>query len=151
MVVRLPKHLTYNDILKKLGAVWYDLRLPESKAIEHMLHADEQLTGIVFGHYNQTSTGLAGRGMLVATNQRVMLLDKKLGYEHLEEIEYAVVSGVSYGRVGFGATVALHSRIGDITIRTYNVRCAQKFVEAVESVIFPPKVVLGNAIATNRT
>jgi hypothetical protein len=122
------------DTLKRLGAVKYDLWLPETHALMSFMHPDEVLEGIVYGRYHQAqfSEALVGRGALVVTNERVMLLDKKPAFVRCEEITFRVVSGVRYSRAGFAGTVTLNTRIGDIEVRTFNEACAKSFVAAIE-------------------
>jgi hypothetical protein len=120
-----------------LGADQYDLLLPETHRLGTIIHVDEQIVGIVYGHYTQVNEKITGRGALVATTQRILLLDKKLMFEKCDEINYGVISAISYSKAGIAGTVVLHSRVGDISVRTLNKVCAQSFLEAIESRIFP--------------
>jgi hypothetical protein len=121
--------------LRSLGAVRYDLSVPETHVLPLIIHLDEQIEGVVYGRYHQDQIAedqIIGRGVLVATDQRILLIDHKPMFMKCDEISYSVVSGVSYGKVGFIGTVVLHTRLGDISVRTFNQRCARSFVEAVE-------------------
>jgi hypothetical protein len=125
--------------LRELGAVQYDLWLPETKELDDVLHPGEEVLGIVYGRYKQQQLGrgvLIGRGALVATSQRIMLIDKKPMFVRCDEISAVVVSAVTYSKVGPAGTVTLHTRLGDIAVRTFNDVCAHNFVEAIESIIF---------------
>jgi hypothetical protein len=122
-------------ILRKLGANRYDLKLPESRALIEVMEPGEQIAGIVFGRYVQ-GDGLVGRGALVATDTRVLLLDKKPMFMRCEEIEYHVISAVERAGVGFIHYVTLHTRMGDIKIRTFNGVGARRFVDSVGSRLF---------------
>lgn len=133
------ERVAFNDRLRSLGAVWYDLRLPETKLLPHIVHADEVVTGLVFGRYRQPSEGYEGRGALVCTNKRLLLLDKKPLFVRCDEISFMVISGVNYSRAGLTATVTLHTRVGDIILRTFNMNCAKQFIEAIEARIFELK------------
>lgn len=119
-----------------LGADQYDLWLPETHRLTTIVHADEQILGIVYGHYSQASEKITGRGAMIATTQRLLLLDKKPLFEKCDEISYGVVSAVSYAKVGIAGTVVLHTRMGDISVRTLNKACAESFVAAIESKLF---------------
>lgn len=123
-------------VLKSLGADRFDLVLPETHALPGIIHLDEHIIGIVYGKYKLQSSPQAGRGALVATDSRVLLVDKKPLFEKIDELTYQVISGVTYSRVGVAGTVTLHTRMGDIAVRTFNHACASSFVEAVESIIF---------------
>lgn len=121
-----------ND-LQALGADDFDLLLPETHALLDIIHADETVIGIVYGRYKQNNTEHAsGRGILVATNNRLLLVDKKPMFLKCDELSYNVISGVSYSKGGIAGTATIHSRTGDISIRTYNSKCANIFVEAIE-------------------
>lgn len=119
--------------LRTLGADKFDLMIPETSALPYVIHPDEQIEGIVYGRYKQDGGKVIGRGALIATNDRVLLIDKKPMFVRTDEVIYAAVSGVTYTRVGFIGNITLHSKIGDIKIRTLNQRCAKSFVEAVEA------------------
>jgi hypothetical protein len=119
-----------------LGAVQYDMWLPETHRLSMIIHAKEKIIGIVYGHYTQAAEKITGRGALIATTQRLLLLDKKPMFEKCDEISYGVVSAVSYGKASIAGTVVLHTKMGDISMRTLNKTCAQSFVKAIESKIF---------------
>ena len=125
--------------LKRLGANHYDLLLPEVRHLAYFIHPDERLVGIVFGRYtekNPQGQSAVSRGALIATDRRVLLLNKKPLFERCDEISYLVISGVSYTHVGPIGNVVLHTRIGDVNVRTFNQRCAIGFVEAIENAIY---------------
>ena len=121
--------------LKGLGANWYDLMLPETKSLEHILRPDEEILGIVYGRYFVEGKNLTSRGLMVATDKRVFVLNTKPFFKQNDEISYFVISGVNYTRVVFSGTVTLHTRTGDVNMRTFNDACAQNFVKAIESKI----------------
>lgn len=124
--------------LRHLGADAYDFLVPETAVLIKVIRTDEQILGIVYGRYKQKSADgiFIGRGALIATDKRILLLDKKPLYLNTDEIAYYVVSGVDYTRVGPVGTVVLHTRVGDIQVRTFNRKCAESFVSSVESMIF---------------
>lgn len=127
-----------NDRLRRLGAVAYDIWLPETHSLPYILREGERIEGIVYGKYKQTSGGTLseGRGALVVTNQRILLIDKKPLFLKYDELSRAIVTGVTYARAGIAATVILHTRAGDIHVRTMNKKCATTFVAAVENECF---------------
>jgi len=123
----------FKSTLRILGADEFDLLLPETKVIAKSTHPDEVIVGIVYGRYKQgNAEHTSGRGVLVATDRRILLLDKKPIFLKCDELSYNVVSGINYSKAGIGGTITLHSRTGDITIRTYNVKCGDTFVKAIE-------------------
>jgi hypothetical protein len=134
-----PVHVDPNDHrrrvlqeLKNLGVSKYGLLMTESQYLPSIIHADEQLCGVVYGHHD------AGFAMLVATDRRVIFLDKKPLFVDQDDIDYGVVAGVSHGHAGFASTVTLHTRIKDYAIRTLSIKSADGFVRYIENRIEHP-------------
>ncbi|HET6924518.1 MAG TPA: PH domain-containing protein [Candidatus Saccharimonadales bacterium] len=128
--------------LQQAGADWYDLKLPETDALPTVMRPAERVLGVVYGRYHHLAFEgeQVSRGMLVATDQRLLLLNKKPLFIRCDEIMYEVVSSVSYAQAGFGGTVTLHSKIGDIMVRTFNQHCAVGFISALEGRLFALRV-----------
>lgn len=122
--------------LHELGADRFDLILPETHMLPLVVQTDEHILGVIYGHYEHVERSQKGRGALVATDRRVLLIDRKLLFVHCEEISYDIISAVTYSRVMQGHTVTLHTRIGDIHIHTFNQKCVRNFTEAIEQRIF---------------
>lgn len=112
--------------LRKAGVTPWGLLLSESRYLPQVIHPDEHIGGVVYGRHE------AGTVMLIATDRRVIFLDKKPLFINEDDLTYDVVSGVSFGHAGIGSTVALHTRIKDYTIRTLNSRAAERFVQFIE-------------------
>ena len=115
------------DELRSLGMSRYGLVHAEVGHLAGLLHPDEHLGGVVYGHYDQ------GFAILAATDRRIIFVDAKPLFVTKDELTYYVVSGLSFGRTGIRATVTLHTRVADYTIHTYNKRCAEGFVAYIES------------------
>lgn len=112
--------------LKQLGVSWFGMSTMESAYLPTIIHPDEHIGGVVYGRHPD------GFAMMVATDRRILFIDRKPLFENEDEITYDVVSGVSYGHAGLGSTVTLHTRIKDYPIRSYNRKCAHGFVEYIE-------------------
>lgn len=113
--------------LKDLGVSWFGMATMESQYLPEIIHPDEHIGGVVYGRHPE------GFAMIIATDCRVIFLDKKPLFENIEEITYDVISGVRFGHAGFGSTVTLYTRVREYPIRSYNKKCAQSFVEYIES------------------
>lgn len=113
--------------LRSLGVSSWALRSAESRYLPHIIHEDEDIQGVVYGKSDD------GFAMLIATDTRVIYLDKKPLFVIEDEITYDVISGVSRGQVGPGSTIKLHTRVKDYTIRTFNEKCSRGFAEAIEA------------------
>lgn len=116
-----------NQELRDAGAVKYDLMLPETRYLPFVIHTDEHIGGSVYGRYEN------GRGALIATDKRVLFLDKKPMFSRCDEIDYGVVGGVTRTGIGPKGFVTLHTRLGDYKIRTFNTQNAINFVNYIET------------------
>ncbi|MDQ5885738.1 MAG: bPH 3 protein [Patescibacteria group bacterium] len=114
------------DDMKRLGATKLELFSSEANYLHKVIHHEEQIGGLSFGHHE------SGYCMLVATNRRVVFLDKKPFFANVDDITYDVVSGVSFGHAGFGSTLTLHTRIKDFKLMTMNDKSAKIFVDYVQ-------------------
>lgn len=115
-----------NKELRDLGVSSFAMMRMATHHLPNIIHPDEKIGGVVYGHYE------GGHGMLVATDRRIIFLDRKPLYANQEFVNYDVVSGVHHSYSGFGSTVTLHTRIRDFVIHTYNEDCAQNFVNFLE-------------------
>lgn len=113
--------------LKNLGMTHQGLATMETHYLPSIVGETEHICGVLYGHHQD------GFAMLVATDQKVIFLDKKPLFVNEDEISYYVVSGVRLNRAGFGTVVTLHTRIKDFKIRTFNKRCADGFMRYIES------------------
>lgn len=122
--------------LRMVGADRYDVLLPETHILPHLLAPDEQLFGAVYGRYTLDKGSHVSRGLMVITDHRILLVDKKPLFMHYDDLSFDVMSGVTYGQAGLGEAVTLNTRTGDISFRTFNQACASHFVRAVEDMLF---------------
>jgi general stress protein 26 len=118
------KHV--RDELKAVGVGSVGLKTPEAKELARVLHPNEHIGGVVYGRY---ASGLA---WLIATDRRVIFMDKKPLHNTMDELTYDVVSGVKSMRGGLSSSVTLHTRIGDYNIRFVNAKCASVFIKFIE-------------------
>lgn len=112
--------------LRELGVSNLGLMWTDNRHVPQIIHSDEHIKGVIYGYQ------LDGFVMLLATDRRVVFLDKKLFYVNEDEIGYDSVIGVGVNRIGSGSTVTLHTRVKDYVIRTFNKKCAAQFVEYIE-------------------
>lgn len=112
--------------LKAAGTTAYGLIKQEARYLPRIIHPNETIGGVVYGRVDGSSA------MLIATNLRVIFLDRKPGFTHSEEITYDVVAGVTYNQQGQFAAVTLHTRLGDFGMRYVNLKAAGQFVKFVE-------------------
>lgn len=115
------------DELRAAGASSYALNSMEGRYLHTVIHQSEHIGGVVYGKHKD------GMAMLVATDKRVIFIDKKPMFVNLEEIKYDVVSGVSMGKSGFSSEVILHTRIKDFALKTINNKGSINFVSYIDS------------------
>src|SRR3954453_352022 len=87
--------------LSKLGfkaSLWFK---PEIRELQHILMDNEQIVGAVAGRY------FGGFALLVATDRRILLIDKKLPYISVEDIRYDMISEIDYSSQLFDATITI--------------------------------------------
>lgn len=113
--------------LREAGVTGYGLMKAESRYLPQIIHDDEHIMGVVYGQYS------GGSAMLIATDHRVIFLDRKPLFTTMDELTYDVVSGIKLNTSGPIVAVVLHTKIANYTIRYANATCANKFVEYIES------------------
>lgn len=119
--------------LRRRGAMIYDMWLPETQYLPHVLHQDEHIMGSVFGRYNLSRDNSVGRAAMVVTDQRVLFLDKKPLFVHVDELTFTIIGGITFSHVLFMSYVTLHTRLGDFKLRTFNRKNAANFVDYIET------------------
>lgn len=120
--------------LREAGVGWFGFLKFGIRYLHKLIHQDEHVHGVVFGRYRETDKSPSWEeGMLVATERRVMFVDRKPGYLRADDITYDVVSGVEASKAGPFSAVTLFTKIGNFTIRFAKSECAEKFVRYVET------------------
>lgn len=111
----------------------------ESDYLPNIIHENEHIMGVAYGRVlkdeKPSFTKLVFTGdsaMLVATDRRVIYLDRKPAFSYSDEITYDVVAGVTYSEQGLFASLTLHTRLGDYVLRYVNEKSAKKFVEYIK-------------------
>lgn len=114
------------DELKRQGVSRIGLQRMASRYLPKIIHPFEHIQAVVYGRNHEGSV------MLLATDSRIIYLDKKPLFVNFDEVTYDVVAGVSYGHVGLSSTVTLHTRMRDYAMRALNVKCVNRFVNYIE-------------------
>ncbi len=120
--------------LKAVGMTGFGRAKFASQFLPKILHEGERIRGVVYGRYapGENKQLRWSEGMLIATNLRVIFLDRKPGFENFDELTYDVVSGVQKTFAWPFASMTLHTRIGNYTLRFANKQCIDTFMEYVE-------------------
>jgi len=110
------------------GITKYGLIKQESRFLPRIIHPEEHVMGVAYGRYKH------GSGMLIATDRRVIFLDRKPLFTINDEIRFDVISGLSHD-IGTGfASVTLHTKLGDYQLNYVNLHCADIFSNYIEKV-----------------
>lgn len=121
-VSRIKRELT------KAGMTSYGQIKMSTRYLPELIHDKESILGVVYGRSSR------GNGMLVATDKRIIYVERRPFFSSTDEIGYNSINGVRRTTSLF-STVSLHSRQGDYTLRYVNPECAKKFDEVVENYI----------------
>ncbi len=114
--------------LRQCGVSHYGLWKLAGRYLPHVIHPYEHIGGVVYGRNNQD-----GAVMLLATDRRIIFLNKKPLYVNEDEVSYRMVSGIKFSQAGLGCSVKLHTRIKDFTVHTMNRKAAKSFIEYIEA------------------
>lgn len=97
-----------------------------SRHLPKVIEEDEHIGGVVYGH---CGIGLA---MLVATDRRVIYLERRPMFTSMDDISYDVVAGVQFIDAGVFPALNLHTRMGNYRLTYVNPRCAGAFEKYIE-------------------
>lgn len=115
-----------NRELVKAGVTIYGLLKAESRYLPRVIHENERVEAVIYGQHHDSSA------MLVATDHRIIYLDKKPMATFMDEVTYDVVSGIELDVHTFFATVTLHTAVANYEIRYANIHCADTFTRFIE-------------------
>ncbi len=97
---------------------------------------DEHIKAVAYGRYSMgdgPNVWKWEQGVLAATDQRVLFVDRKPGFLHADAVEYDEVSGTEALKAWPFASVTLMTKIGPFNLRYVKIPHADKFVSYVES------------------
>jgi len=88
---------------------------PEILELEHILHEDEKIAECVSGFYE------GGVGLLVATDLRVLLIDKKpMGFLNVDDIRFDNINDIDYSHRMIGAQISISCGMKTLFFKSYN-------------------------------
>ena len=113
--------------LQEAGLGPFTVLRPECRFIPSIIYHDEKIGAAVYG------LGSDGWCLLVATDKRVIYLDKKPFFVTKDILTYDIVSGVTSNQVGIFASVTLLTRGKQYAVRFVNTTAAATFAHYIES------------------
>jgi Bacterial PH domain len=99
--------------LKDLGLNYTFFGHPETKELANVLNPGEQIFHCAFGFYQ------GGSALLVATNSRLLLVDKRPFFLNLEDIRYEMINEVDFAGRLLDASVSLHTGSKQLRFRSF--------------------------------
>jgi hypothetical protein len=108
------------------GASLYGLLKSEGRYLPKVLHENEHIEAAIYGQHNSSSA------MMIATDERIVYLDKKPMVEMFDEVSYEVISGIEFDIHTFFATIVLHTPVRNYEFKYVNLHCAEKFARHIE-------------------
>lgn len=99
---------------------------PEIRELQRILSGEEIITNAVNGHYE------GGFALLVSTDQRLLLVDKKLWFLSMEDIRYDMISEVDYCSRLLDSTISvvtINKILRFTAIRKRNLRSLTTYIQ----------------------
>ncbi len=113
--------------LKRLGFNLNSWGKAEVKELPHILLPEEEIYELVNGIYE------GGFALLVATDVRVLLIDKKpMNYLTVEDLRFDMISEIDYSHRLFGAQINISTGTKDLNFRSYNQARLRKLINHVQ-------------------
>lgn len=113
--------------LKKLNFNLFGWGRTEAKELPHILMPDEEIHEVVNGIYE------GGFALLVATNFRILLIDKKpMNYLTVEDLRFDMISEIDYGHRLFGARISISTGSKNLQFTSFNQNRLRKLITHVQ-------------------
>ncbi len=113
--------------LKKIGFNHYGWGRTEIRELPNILLADEEIYECVNGLYE------GGFALLVATNIRVLLIDKKpLNYLTVEDLRFDMINELDYSHRLMGARISISAGSKNLKFTSYNQPRLRKLIGHVQ-------------------
>lgn len=118
---------TIEQQLKQLGFNYHGWGRAEVKELQHILVAGEQIYECVNGVYE------GGFALLVATDVRVLLVDKKpLNYLTIEDLRFDMINEIDYSHRLTGARINIATGSKNLKFMSYNQPRLRKLINHIQ-------------------
>ncbi len=109
----MVSHIEVLSQLKNLGLTFRVFGRAETKELANVLNEGETIYHCSFGYYQ------GGSALLVATNMRLLLVDKRPFFLNLEDIRYEMINEVDFAGRMLDAAVQLHTGSKQLKFRSF--------------------------------
>ena len=141
--------ISYKLVQEQLSSLGLNYRFfgkPETRELANILNAGELIHFCTYGYYQ------GGSALLVATSNRLLLVDKRPFFLNLEDIRYEMINQVNFAGRMLDATVHLHTGSKQLKFRSFadaKLRGLCNFVQDQITKARQIDHVLGQAIPAN--
>ena len=116
-----------NDQLRNIKFNTHSWNRSETLELANIILPDEKIYECVNGWYE------GGVALLVSTNIRVLLIDKKpFKFLSLEDVRFDTINQIDYGRRLLDAHIIISAGMRDLTFRSYNKDRLRKLINHVQ-------------------
>lgn len=112
--------------LRNAGMTRYGMSKMATSYLPSVIHENEHIHGVIYGKSSE------GHVMLVATDKRVLYIDRKPFFTVTDELSYDIISGIRISIAGLFVSVIVHTRAGEFSLKYVNRTCARIFAEYIE-------------------
>jgi hypothetical protein len=119
-----------NSIQKELalaGVPKRVLKAAEVQALVNVMHSDEEIQGCIQGLYAE------GLGLVVATNTRLLIINKSFLWSRVEDESYAMINSILYKQGLILGKVLLSTRAREYTFTVLKSDPIQSFMSLIDS------------------
>lgn len=121
--------------LKDAFATPYGLIKQEARFLHNIVEDDEHIKAVIYGLYGENGFGVqtSNSGMLVATDKRLIFIDRKPLFSDVDELGYEAIIGINVNSAPIFSAVEVHTARKEFHFRNVNKKCARHFEKYIES------------------
>jgi len=108
--------ISYKLVQEQLSSLGLNYRFfgkPETRELANILNPGERIHFCSYGYYQ------GGSALLIATSNRLLLVDKRPFYLNLEDIRYEMINQVNFAGRMIDAVVHLHTGSKQLRFRSF--------------------------------
>src|SRR3990167_3001819 len=145
-------YASVDQIKKELRAAKvtaYGLLKQEARFLHKTIQEDEHIKAAIYGLYGDSKGVESSSGMLVATDKRMLFIDRKPLITDIDEFGYESVIGININNALIFSAVDLHTRNKEYKFRNVNKSCARHMKAFIESYVLQnPNIRMRTNLAT---
>lgn len=120
--------------LKDAHVTGYGRIKQESRFLHNIIEDNEHIKAVIYGLYGEDGVSVqSNSGMLVATDKRLIFIDRKPLFSDVDELGYEAVIGINVNKAPLFSAVDVHTARKEFHFRNVNKKCASKFERYIES------------------